>query len=137
MSPDDILATLGIEAAVASHPMLSTCSNEVPLGTTYPTGTVITLAAIASLTTTTLGYLMFRFRRISAQYLRDRFEYALSTRTDLRFRLVYEFCVGAEQHSCIEMEFAREPNPAILLDASLTPRDDAADETGLSEVVVE
>lgn len=137
MSADDILASLGIAPGVASHPEISVCPTGIPLDITYPTGAVVSLAITVALSITTLGFAMFRFRRISAQYLRDRFEYGLSTRSDLNFRLTYELVVGDEQHSIVTMNSNAPPEALILLDTSLPPRDAAADETELSEVVVD
>lgn len=137
MSADDFLASLGIAPGVASHPQENVCPTGSPSGITYPTGIVTTLAVTVALSTMTLGYAMFKFRRISARYLTDRFEYAFSSRSDLNFRLTYESIVGSEVLSTVIMESNERPEPLVLLDAPCPPQGETADETGLSEVVVE
>lgn len=68
-------------------------------------------------------------------YARHRFEYILSDRTDLNYRLTYEMRVGHELHESLLYESNRQPEPMALEDVTPTTGDDAA-ESELSEVVV-
>lgn len=136
MSSNDILAELGIEAGVDSPPALDASPNGSPLDITYPTGVVTSLSVTASLSWIVLGMLAFRFRRVWIQYLRDRFEYVLSVRTDLSFRLTYELWVGDEQHSVVMMESSRMPEPLVLEEIAVSTPAIQSSEDELSEVVV-
>jgi len=136
MSAEDFLASLGIQVGVASPPTIGISSNEFPSVTTYPTGTVSTLAVTAGMSWMWLGYLAFRFRRLWLRYIRDRFEFALSSRTDLQLRLTYEFMVGSELHSTVTVNLNRVPEPVVLENVEL-PTIPYTAEDELSEVVVE
>lgn len=105
VASDEFLSSLGISVGVG-HPSLHqpgvldtyqspTCE--------YPTGAVSTLSATTVITTITLVYMVFIFRKILARYIGNWFAYALSTRTDLNVRLTYEFWVGAELISSVTM----------------------------------
>lgn len=134
MSADSILASLGIEAGVGSHPTLSACPNGAPSDNVL-TGTSLILTVVAFLPMLVLGYLTFRTRRIWLQFVRDRFEYILSTRTDLNFRLNYEFWVGGEKLSTVTLETNRLPEPLAHEMESVTTAELMAEDE-LSEVVV-
>lgn len=132
MSANDILASLGIQTGVASHPNVDACSNENSLDT-YPTGVVTTLAVSACLPMLVLGYSAFRLRRVLAQYIRDHIAYLLAPRAILNFRLEYRFEVRGELDSSIVLE-SNGTRPETLEDVA-SNRDEAVEEE-LSEVVV-
>jgi hypothetical protein len=133
MSNNDLLASLGIEVGVGSHPTVDTGSNEAP-SINESTGVVTTLSVLTSISWIMLGYTAFKLRRIWLLHLRNRFEYALSTRTDLIARLRYEFIVGGELHSSVTLGPPELPEPEALEEVVVTTPTPAAEDE-LSEVV--
>jgi len=95
---------------VTSHPIVDVCSKDLP----YPTGIVITLATSTLIPLMMLGVLAFKLRKVLLVYVRNCVEYALSRRTDLNHRLIYEFQVGNEQYSNVLINSNRLPEPLAL-----------------------
>lgn len=139
---DDILASLGIRAGVDSSPSLIDSTQDTP----YPTGLITFLSITTVIPWLALGYLTYKFKPVWAAYIRNRFEYALSVRTDLHHRLTYELFVGTELHSSVMIGPGFSDNLAIeervalpaiitLAEQLPTPAPTASD-TELTEVIV-
>lgn len=136
MSSDDVLSSLGIVSGVASSPPVSVCSNEAPLGITYPTGTVATLAITGVIPWLLIVWTLFKFRAIFFRYVRDHIEYLLSDRTDLSYRLSYEFVVGSAIQSAVILD-SNGRSTTLALEGSPTYGDEIEADNELSEVIVQ
>lgn len=138
-SASDLLASLGIEVGVGipSNPTVEPqCLTNIVDGTTYPTGLVSTLSVATAIPWIMLAYTMFKYRGFILMYIRNRIEFAHSSRTDLKFELEYRFIIGDELHSITTMTSASDQ--AAVLDRvsfAVTPSENEAGEE-LEEVII-
>lgn len=105
VADNDILSSLGISVGVgdpSSHQPGFLDTYQSPT-CEYPTGAVLFLSATTVITIILLSSMVFKFRKILAQYIGNRFGYYLSTRTDINVKLTYEFWVGTELISSVTM----------------------------------
>ena len=125
MSDCEYLRSLGLEPAIGCAPITER-PTEIMSSTTCMHGWSNASFYISTVIPWILFILtIFRFRRFLAQYLKDSFEFALSTRLDLQRTLVYEFRVGGELHSSVTMnspmitrvaiEDGEQPEPCLEL----------------------
>lgn len=125
---------MGVSVGIGSIPNPIPGTEDTP----YPTGTVTTLAITTVIPWAMLAYVTFRFRRVLAQYLRNRFEYLLSNRTDLVYQFEYRMLVGSEYHSTVLMSSGLPLSLELVETSSLPPGvDDEIADSELSEVVVD
>lgn len=125
----DYLASLGIRVGVGSpsHPESGT------VDTPYPTGTISFLAISTCIPWILLGYFMFKIRRVLFQHMRNRFEYVLSSRTDIYFEIEYRMFVGRELHSSVVLSDHRSSELVDIVE--MAPVSDEVAEVELEEVV--